>query len=119
MTVRTEMLASTGLANLNPESACAGPVRHHLDGRARSLIEQNVDHPDDLLTTRKLADWLGVSAQFLEIARSKNFGPTFIRLSPRLVRYRRADVLQWLEARAHASTAAYSSSSRKRKAVQP
>ena len=64
--------------------------------------------PAEPFTTRELARWLGVSVQFLEIARSKGTGPEFVRLGPTLIRYRRLDVNRWLlELRAHQSTAEY------------
>jgi predicted DNA-binding transcriptional regulator AlpA len=79
---------------------------HHLDKRARSLALQGAGAPDDLLNTRELADWLGVSILWLEIGRNKNYGPRYMKLGPRMVRYKRRDVLSWLEARANASQAA-------------
>jgi hypothetical protein len=84
------------------------PIRHHLDRRADEIVEAAADKAaDDLLTTPAVADWLKVSTQWLEIGRSKGWGPPFIRLSTRRVRYRRADVLAWLKKRSHASTAEY------------
>jgi hypothetical protein len=82
------------------------PRKHHLDRRAASLA--TVSGPDDeLLTTRKLAEWLCVSIQWLEIGRHKGYGPPYIRLGPRDIRYRRGDARAWLAARVHASTAEY------------
>ena len=78
---------------------------HHLDKRARSLAEQTPGAPDDLLNTAQLADWLGVSILWLELGRNKNYGPRFMKLGPRMVRYRRGDVLRWLDARANAARA--------------
>ena len=73
---------------------------HHLDRRAERLLEEESDgQPDDLLSTAQLAAWLGVSRQWVEVGRSRNYGPPFIRLSPRRVRYRRRDVLDWLNSR--------------------
>jgi hypothetical protein len=83
------------------------PRRHHLDRRADELVEDGDGPADDLLKTRFVADWLGVSPQWLEIGRGKNYGPPFVRLSPRRVRYRREDVLNWLKSRTYRSTAAY------------
>jgi len=81
------------------------PTRHHLDWRAGGLAESakgNAD--DDLLTTRQIAEWLGVSTQWCDIGRSKTktggYGPPSIKLSPRCVRYRRGDVVAWLKERA-------------------
>ena len=79
---------------------------HHLDKRARALAQQGPGAADELLNTRSLADWLGVSELWLELGRARNYGPKFVKLGPRMVRYRRADVLAWLDARANASKAA-------------
>jgi len=86
------------------------PGRHHLDRRAEKLAGENVGAEDDLLSTRKVADWLGVSTQWVEIGRSKKYGPKFVRVGPRVIAYRRGDVLKWLRERTHASTAEYKSS---------
>jgi predicted DNA-binding transcriptional regulator AlpA len=75
------------------------PVKHHLDRRAADLAETGRGDPDSLLSTPALAEWLTVSAQWLEIGRSKGYGPKFVRLSPSRVRYRRSDVLDWLASR--------------------
>jgi len=84
------------------------PRRHHLDRRADRLIEEgSTGQPDDLLSTVKLAKWLGTSTQWLEIGRSRGYGPTFIRISPRMVRYRRKDVLKWLAERSYQCTGEY------------
>jgi predicted DNA-binding transcriptional regulator AlpA len=85
------------------------PRRHHLDRRADLLAEYGDGNPDDLLKTRAVADWLGVSTQWLEIGRSKGYGPPFVRFSPRRVRYRRGDILKWLKERTYRSTAGYGS----------
>jgi hypothetical protein len=53
------------------------------------------------------AEWLGVSIQFLEIGRHRGYGPKFVRIGPARIRYRRAEILAWLEARTFASTSQY------------
>ena len=63
------------------------------------------------MPTVRVAVWLGVSPEWLEIGRSKGWGPPFIRLSPRRVRYRRGDVKRWLEGRAHRHTGEYAARS--------
>jgi predicted DNA-binding transcriptional regulator AlpA len=86
--------------------------KHHLDKRADRLIEYGAGKDDDLLTTQQVADWLTVSIQWLEIGRVNNYGPRFVRLAPRNIRYRRSDVRRWLQSRVHASTSEYSASRR-------
>jgi len=83
--------------------------RHHLDRRAEAIAADPIADgpPDQLLSTKEVAAWLGVSIQFLEIGRHRGYGPRFTRLGPRMIRYRRADVLHWLGTRTHASTAEY------------
>jgi predicted DNA-binding transcriptional regulator AlpA len=87
----------------------AAPGRHHLDRRADHLAQEGAaaGNTDDLLDTRTVAAWLGVSTQFLEIGRHRGYGPRFVRLSTRRTRYRRSDVLDWLRERMHAATAEY------------
>lgn len=85
------------------------PQRHHLDRRAAELAAEGAEagDPDQLLTTSDVGEWLGISTAWLEIGRSKKYGPSFCQLSTRRIRYRRADVLAWLAERTHASTAEY------------
>jgi hypothetical protein len=83
----------------------AAPKSHHLDRRVGQLLQlaSSADLPDDgsdaLLTTKQVAAWLGVSDQWLEVGRIKGYGPPYIRLSPRGVRYKRGAVLKWLKQR--------------------
>jgi predicted DNA-binding transcriptional regulator AlpA len=86
--------------------AC-NPGSHHVDRRASDLIAQGTGDPDDLLSTSDLAEWTGLSVQFFEIGRHRGYGPSYIRLSPRRIRYKRADVLAWLTARTHHRTSEY------------
>jgi hypothetical protein len=86
----------------------APPRRHHIDRRAEKIIADSADNAaDDLLTTGAVADWLCVSTQFLEIGRSKDYGPHFVRIGPRTILYRRGDVLAWLKERTFSGTAEY------------
>ena len=50
----------------------------------------------DLLTTEQVAVWCTVSPATLKLWRMNGRGPAFVKLG-RLVRYRRADVEQWIE----------------------
>jgi hypothetical protein len=40
-------------------------------------------------------------------ARSKHYGPRFVRIGPRTIMYRRGDVLAWLKERTFSGTAEY------------
>jgi predicted DNA-binding transcriptional regulator AlpA len=85
----------------------AKKTKHHLDRRADRIVGADIGADDELLSTRQIADWLGVSTQWVEIGRSKNYGPPFRKISARCIRYLRGDVLKWLKARSYASTAEY------------
>jgi predicted DNA-binding transcriptional regulator AlpA len=85
------------------------PISHHIDQRADQIAAQGEGAADDLLSTAEAAAWLTVSAAWLEIARHAGYGPKFCRLGPRRIRYRRSDVLAWLEERLHHSTKEYAS----------
>ncbi|QIQ88311.1 MAG: helix-turn-helix domain-containing protein [Erythrobacter sp.] len=47
------------------------------------------------MTTRQVADLLGLSSEWLFQARKTRIGPPFIQLSRQTVRYERDDVLAW------------------------
>jgi predicted DNA-binding transcriptional regulator AlpA len=89
--------------------------KHHLDhriGQIRKAEPPGMGHnrppsDDDMLTTEEVAKWLGVSVQWLEIGRCKGYGPPFVKLSTRAIRYRRGAVKQYLCEREYASTAEY------------
>jgi predicted DNA-binding transcriptional regulator AlpA len=93
--------------------AGSAPASHHIDKRAHQIIALSEGEADDLLSTKQVADWLCVSIQWLEIGRmndedgAQKYGPPFIRLSTRMIRYKRADVTAWLKKRTHARTAEY------------
>jgi len=78
----------------------------HIDRRAARLLADHVSEgPDDeMLTTEQVAEWLGVSTQFLELQRGRDTGPRYTRVSPRNIKYRRDAVRKWLRAREQIST---------------
>ena len=65
---------------------------HHLDRRAATIAQQFFGDPDTVRTD-EVASWLLVSHQWVELGRLYGYGPKFTRLSPRMIRYRRGDVL--------------------------
>jgi predicted DNA-binding transcriptional regulator AlpA len=102
----------TTLSNIKQKTSSGGTMparRHHLDQRADQIIAAAGGDDDLLLTTRQVADWLGCSTIWLEIGRgAKNsYGPRFVKISARMVRYRKSDVLEWLRSRTFSSTAEY------------
>jgi len=108
-----EALTMTNQQNSNAAARSAAARRGRpkfflLDRRAQYIAGLGIGaDPDMLLVTKQLAEWLGVSKQWLEIARSRGDGPPFRRLGTRAIRYCVGDVLRWLEERSHKSTAEY------------
>ena len=96
------------------KTSYGAPQKHHLDRRADALAEAGAGNGDDLLTTEQVAEWLGVSRGWLEIGRGQGYGPKFVALSPRNIRYRRAAVRAWLRERTHACTREYDTGRRRR-----
>jgi hypothetical protein len=79
------------------------PKFHLLDRRAHRLVGVHL-HPEETLSAKEGAARLDVSVQFLEIGRTRGYGPKFVRIAKRLVRYRVGDVLDWLKSRTRACT---------------
>jgi excisionase family DNA binding protein len=63
------------------------------------MIEQ-----ESTLTPVKAARYLGISEASLRLWRSEGKGPRHFRAGEKLVRYRRADLDSWIEARLSAPT---------------
>ena len=66
--------------------------------------------PDDLLTTAETAAILGLKINTLEIWRVYGKGPIYVKMGDGLraaVRYRRSDVVAWIEGQLYASTSAH------------
>jgi predicted DNA-binding transcriptional regulator AlpA len=58
-----------------------------------------MNEQDNVLTEVKAARYLGISAAVLRLWRSQEKGPRYFRAGEKLVRYRRADLDLWIEAR--------------------
>jgi len=62
------------------------------------------DDLDCLVDEKVAAQFLCYSVRALQNWRSRGGGPKFIKVSARSVRYRRRDLLDWIEARTVANT---------------
>lgn len=62
------------------------------------------EYPAALLVTAEAVFVLALSPRTLEALRLKGGGPPYIALTPRAVRYRRADLDAWIDARKRTST---------------
>ncbi|HOP48720.1 MAG TPA: helix-turn-helix domain-containing protein [Desulfobacteraceae bacterium] len=64
-----------------------------------------LDDLDVLLTEKDAAVFLSLSPRWLQKHRLTGDGPQFVRISHRCVRYRKRDLLDWMENRFRRSTA--------------
>jgi hypothetical protein len=88
------------------------PKSHHLDRRAPAIAMAGAGNNDDLLTGQEVADWFGVSVEWLNQGRMKGYGPSYVKISNRLIRYRRGTCREYLQQRSYQSTAEYTEAAR-------
>ncbi|WP_319826478.1 helix-turn-helix transcriptional regulator [Thalassovita sp.] len=69
----------------------------------KALTEADTDL-DRLMDERETASILCYSVRALQNWRHRGGGPKFVKVSARSVRYRRRDVLEWVEQRVVANT---------------
>ena len=62
--------------------------------------------PHRLLTPKEIHEAGGPAPRSLERLRASGGGPRYTRIGPKIVRYRAADYLAWVEERSFAHTAA-------------
>ena len=74
--------------------------------KASSTNRTQGSDPDALLKETEAARMLNLTTRALQAWRCRGGGPKFIRISRRCIRYRRADLLQWIDERECASTSA-------------
>jgi predicted DNA-binding transcriptional regulator AlpA len=58
-----------------------------------------MDEQRNGLTEREAARYVGVSAAVFRLWRAAGTGPLYYRAGPKLIRYRRRDLDEWIEAR--------------------
>ena len=85
------------------------PGTFHLDRRAHKIAAEiaAAGDEDQLLSTSETSEILDVSTAWLDIGRTKGYGPPYVVLGPRRVRYRRGCLREWCLSRTHRSTAEY------------
>lgn len=57
------------------------------------------------LRTREASEYIGITASTLEKMRGSGTGPLFVRATPKIILYRKADLDRWLSDRVCQSTA--------------
>lgn len=58
-----------------------------------------IENKPILASRQEVADEYGLTVRYLELAAHRGEGPPMIRISRRMVRYRRDDIEAWLAAR--------------------
>jgi predicted DNA-binding transcriptional regulator AlpA len=64
-----------------------------------------VTDADVLFTEDRAATLLSVTRRTLQAWRMRGSGPLYVKISSRCVRYKRSELLSWIESRSRASTA--------------
>lgn len=67
-------------------------------------VSSDPDHLSRLIRETEAADFLGYTVRALQNWRVRGGGPKFIRVSNRSIRYRRADLIEWIESKTRVST---------------
>jgi len=75
------------------------PKKLQIARRAHQIVALGADcPPDKLRDDHEMAEWWGLSPQWFRFARIGGYGPPFIELGPRLIRYRHDVCVAWLRA---------------------
>lgn len=61
------------------------------------ISTRRITPDEDLLNSNDVSEMLGVSVNTLGIWRHQGKGPSYLKFSRRAVRYRKQDVLDWME----------------------
>jgi predicted DNA-binding transcriptional regulator AlpA len=69
-----------------------------------TTMTPTADDPDRLIDEREAAGFLCYSVRALQNWRVRGGGPRFVKVSGRSVRYRRRDILAWIEERTRSNT---------------
>ena len=88
------------MAETEPVAVPLGPAR--TPSSRDALTGQGAER--HLLSRNDIETEYGLTKRWLELAALRGNGPPFLRISRRLVRYRRADFERWLAAHERCST---------------
>ena len=67
------------------------------------LYEKIIDY-ESLLTEKDAADFLDLTTRCLQAWRYRGRGPRFVKISSRCIRYRRGDLLDWVQEKLRSDT---------------
>ncbi len=101
--------AAEGSQGLNPSTVAEGKTpptiaTAHPSQSAPTGGLESGDDPDQLMRQEQAALILGVTPRCLENWRWRGGGPRWIRISARCIRYRRSDLIRFIEERVKTNT---------------
>lgn len=67
-------------------------------------LADDPDHLDKLIDEREAAKFVGYTIRALQNWRVRGGGPRFVKVSSRSIRYRRRDLIAWIEERLRSNT---------------
>ena len=70
-----------------------------LTSERRTELPVAVEKPEELLSRDQIETEFGISRRWLEMAAHRGNGPPMVRISRRMVRYRRRDVIDFIASR--------------------
>ena len=68
------------------------------------IEERSAEYYDSMIDEKRAAEFLGYSVRALQNWRVRGGGPDFAKISARSIRYRRRDLIKWVEARIVSNT---------------
>ena len=74
------------------------------DTATKTPSREDPDYLDRLMDEREAAGLLCYSVRALQNWRVRGGGPRFVKVSGRSIRYRRRDLIDWIEARLRSNT---------------
>lgn len=75
-----------------------------LNQRELHMSTAPTDLEPEYLTVQQAAAFVSLSADYLNKLRSTGGGPVFVAIARRAIRYRRADLVAWMDSRRRAAT---------------
>ena len=91
-----------GQGEFSPATADSATANNSQSARTGAL--ESGDDPDSLIRQDEAVLLLGVSNRCLENWRYRGGGPSWIRISARCIRYRRSDLIQFIDERVKTNT---------------
>ncbi len=75
-----------------------------LDDTYSDALDRDPDYLDKWIKEHEAAEFVGFSVRALQNWRVRGGGPRFAKTSSRSVRYRRRDLIEWMEASMRSNT---------------